>query len=430
MKNPNVIQTDILILGGGLTGLSTAFHLEKAGFTDYLLVEKNDFFGGLAAGTQQQGFTFDYSGHLLHLRDPYTLKWMRSLLKGNLNKIKRQAFIDFDGKRVPFPFQANLWALPDSVRQECLQGALQTLQNKNNKPKTFEDWCLRAFGRGIYCHFMRPYNRKLWQTDPKEMTWDWCGSFVPEPDIDQIQRGAQKKQKQSFGYNSYFYYPKHGGCAAVPDALAEKIPNTWLKAKVKKIDFKRQEAHINGQIISFKRLVSTIPLKELIKISTVPATLKAEARKLKHTTVNVLNFAVNRAVEPFHWLYFPQENVPFYRVGMQSSFSVHNAPAGTSSFYVETAEKIRNYEEMEKAIFQALIQKGIINRQDKILLSFWQTLPVAYSIYDKNRASAVNKILHWLSKHHCFCGGRYGLWEYSFMERSLLQGREIAQKLL
>ena len=430
MNKTKVLHTDILILGGGLSGLSTAFHLEKSGHTNYLLVEKNNFFGGLSASTEKQGFTFDYSGHLLHLRDPYTLKWIRSLLKANLSKLKRKAFIDFDGKRVPFPFQANLWALPESVRQECLQGALQAEQSTSKKPKNFEEWCLRAFGTGIYRPFMRPYNRKLWQTDPKKMMWDWCGPFVPEPDIAQIKRGAAAKPRQAFGYNTYFYYPKRGGCAALANALAAKIPNTWLQANVEKIDFKKKEARINGQTVYFKRLVNTLPLKDLIKISTAPADLKAEARKLKHTTVEVLNFAVNRTVEPFHWLYFPQENVPFYRVGMQSSFSPDNAPEGCSSFYVETAEKITDRPKAEKAIFQALIQKGIIDRRDKILLSFWQTLPVAYSIYDKNRAPAVNKILRWLSKNHCFCAGRYGLWEYSFMERSLLQGRDIVKKLL
>lgn len=430
MKKAPVLETDILILGGGLTGLSTAFHLEKAGYTDYLLVEKNDFFGGLSASIQKQGFTFDYSGHLLHLRNPYAMRLVRRLLGKNLAKIKREAFIYFEQKRVPFPFQANLWALTPQARQECLQGALEAAQNVNKKPKNFEQWCLRAFGQGIYHHFMRPYNLKLWQTDPSKLTCDWCGPFVPEPNIAQIRRGACQKPRQSFGYNHSFYYPQEGGCGALAQALAQAVPNTWLQAGVQKIDFKKKQAQINGQTLRFKRLVNTLPLKDLIRLSSAPASIKAQARKLKHTTVEVLNFAIKRTVEPFHWMYFPQEDTPFYRVGLQSRFSPHNAPAGTSAFYVETAQKITDRKSAEKAIFQSLIQKGIINKQDKILLSFWQTLPVAYSVYDTNRAPAVNKILRWLSKNHCFCGGRYGLWEYSFMERSLLQGREIAEKLL
>ena len=43
------LHVKYLILGGGITGLSTAYHLEKAHQTDYLVVEKNNFLGGLCA---------------------------------------------------------------------------------------------------------------------------------------------------------------------------------------------------------------------------------------------------------------------------------------------------------------------------------------------------------------------------------------------
>ncbi len=430
MKKSPILQTDVLILGGGLTGLSVAFHLEQAGHTDYLLIEKNNFFGGLGASHEKDGFIFDYSGHLLHLRDPYALTLVRRLLGKNLAKIKREAFIYFDGKRVPFPFQANLWALPAKVQKECLDGALKAAQSACTKPKDFEQWCRCAFGEGIYKHFMRPYNQKLWQTHPRQMTCDWCGPFVPKPDISQIRQSVRQQTRTPMGYNHHFYYPKQGGCGALAQALACRVPNTWLQATVQKIDFKKKEATINGKKILFKRLVNTLPLKELVRITVTPPSVQQAARLLKHTTVHVLNFAINRRIEPWHWIYFPQDQVPFYRVGVQSSFSTHNAPPDTTSFYVETSEKITDFQASQKAIFQDLIQKGIIKKQDKILLSFWQSIPVAYAIYNKDRASATHKILHWLSKNQCFCAGRYGLWEYSFMERSLLQGREIAEKLL
>lgn len=91
MKNPSdFLQVDTLILGGGLTGLSTAYHLEKTGRTDYLLVEQNGHFGGLCASEQIDGFTFDLSGHVLHLRDPYALRLVRQLLRGNLLRVRRR----------------------------------------------------------------------------------------------------------------------------------------------------------------------------------------------------------------------------------------------------------------------------------------------------------------------------------------------------
>lgn len=61
------MHTKTLILGAGLTGLSTAYHLEQKGHSHYLLAERKAQVGGLCASRTVQGFTFDYSGHLLHL---------------------------------------------------------------------------------------------------------------------------------------------------------------------------------------------------------------------------------------------------------------------------------------------------------------------------------------------------------------------------
>ncbi len=60
----------ILIIGAGLAGLSTAYHLgSKDG---YQICEKEGEVGGLCRSYEKDGFTFDYTGHLLHLRNEYT----------------------------------------------------------------------------------------------------------------------------------------------------------------------------------------------------------------------------------------------------------------------------------------------------------------------------------------------------------------------
>ena len=109
------MHTKILILGGGLTGLSIAYHLEKFGQTDYLVAERESAPGGLCGSIQKNGFTFDYAGHLLHLHTPYGKKLVKKLLKTNLLRQKRKASIYTNKSRVPFPFQANLFALPFAI---------------------------------------------------------------------------------------------------------------------------------------------------------------------------------------------------------------------------------------------------------------------------------------------------------------------------
>ena len=424
------MHTKILILGGGLTGLSIAYHLEKLGQTDYLVAERESTAGGLCRSVQKNGFTFDYGGHLLHLHTPYGKKLVKQLLKTNLIRQKRNAWIYTKLSRVPFPYQANLFALPTRERNACVAGLLEALNAPKKMPKNFEDWCLVSFGKGVYEQFMLPYNTKLWGYPPKELTSEWCGPFVPCPTAKEIQKSATHKPKKSYGYNNYFYYPKSGGCQALVEELSKRVSRLKLNAPVTQIDLKKKIARISGETVSFDCLISTIPLPDFLRSLTGEPALSSLADKLTHTSVHVYNLAIKSRKKSFSWIYLPDlEDLPF-RVGMQSSFSEQNAPRNTRSFYIELSGNIPPTPKTEKRIWNCLIQKGIINKSDEKLFSFWQTLPYAYAVYNSHRTQTVLAAEKALLKRGCLLAGRYGKWEYSFMEKSLLQGLEIAKKLV
>ena len=67
------MKVDVLILGGGLAGLSAAHHLGERGVRGRLIVEAKARVGGTAGSVTTGGFTFDYTGHLLHLHDKHQL---------------------------------------------------------------------------------------------------------------------------------------------------------------------------------------------------------------------------------------------------------------------------------------------------------------------------------------------------------------------
>src|SRR5262245_24479466 len=113
-------MADLVIIGAGLAGLSAAYHAERNGL-DYALYEAGDVVGGCCRTVEREGFLFDYSGHLLHLKDPYFQELIRELLVDNLNIISRNAVIYSHGVFTRYPFQANLFGLPAAVVKECLQ---------------------------------------------------------------------------------------------------------------------------------------------------------------------------------------------------------------------------------------------------------------------------------------------------------------------
>jgi protoporphyrinogen oxidase len=57
-----------IILGGGPAGLSAAYHLQD----EYLLLEKAERVGGLCKSVEENGFIFDYAGHILFTTETVT----------------------------------------------------------------------------------------------------------------------------------------------------------------------------------------------------------------------------------------------------------------------------------------------------------------------------------------------------------------------
>jgi len=132
------------------------------------------------------------------------------------------------------------------------------------------------------------------------------------------------------------------------------------------------------------------------------------------------------------WIYFPEKEFPFYRVGFPMNFTSHVAPRGHSSMYIEISMKpgvsFSKKDLLNKTI-KGLRTAGILKSSDKI--SLVQMLPIdyAYVVYDAKRSRAVNEIMRFLTKNKIISTGRYGGWKYSFMEEALLDGKKAAERL-
>jgi protoporphyrinogen oxidase len=433
-----MIKTDVLIIGGGLAGLSAARALQ--GRRRWLLAEKEAGPGGLASSVNKNGFTFDYSGHLLHLHWKETGGLILRLLKNNHYQLRRDARIRLGGAETPFPFQANLYNLPREIRSECVSGFLDAcLKDRNARasgpePESFGDWSVRTFGAGISRHFMLPYNAKLWQYPLDRLTTEWCAPFVPMPRPDEVIAGAYLKKRTAMGYNPVFYYPKTGGIQALPDALAEGLRDIHTGCELVSVDLKAGTAAIRGLgTVKYEHLINTMPLKQFLGLlNPGQAVLKNLGSKLRHNSVHVLNLGVRGRVSKRHWTYFPGKEFLFYRAGIASNFSGSLAPANRASLYIETATPGGELDaaSAERKILRGLVKAGVIRSGNDVVEKLWLTIPCAYVIYDADRAKVLPLIFSALAGRNVRSIGRYGAWKYSFMEESVKEGLETARRLI
>src|SRR5258706_1614066 len=224
----------VVILGAGLTGLSAARHLAEP----CVVLEREDEVGGLARTHVEQGFTFDCTGHLLHLRDPRVQALVATLLPDVFTRHERRALIYSKGVYTAYPFQANLHGLPPDVVQECVTGFVEAEVRRAEEGEPdlatigFREWTERTFGEGIARHFLLPYNAKLWRTDLDDVECGWGSWSIPRPTLRGILSAALGTTVAGLGYNPTFLYPRRGGISVLPEGLARSGAEVRLKQTV------------------------------------------------------------------------------------------------------------------------------------------------------------------------------------------------------
>lgn len=429
-------KDEVVILGAGLAGLSTAYHLRHG----YVLFEKEAEPGGMARSIKKDGYIFDYDGHLLHFRKEYTFSLVKDIMDGNIAPHKRNSWIYSKGAYTRYPFQANFYGLPKNVVRDCLMGLIKARVNslkKNDGLKgNFEDWIKRVFGDGISKNFMLPYNRKFWTVEPKDLTCEWLDGFVPVPTLEDTVTGAISNNTKAYGYNSRFWYPIKGGVSELAEGFLDRLNNVHLNKKAITIDQYRKEIIFEeGSIKRFKNLITTIPLPELFKILVnVPIEIKKAFSMLRYTSIFVVNIGINKDdLSDRHWVYYPEKDIIFYRAGFPSNFSMDITPSKRSSIYAEIS-----YSENKSVDKNAFIEKtindlkklGFISSEGEIEVCMPIDIKYGYVIYDSEREKAVNCIKNYLKRFGIKTIGRYGSWKYMSMEDVILEGRQTAEDLL
>jgi protoporphyrinogen oxidase len=430
----------IAILGAGLTGLSAAYHLGRG----YDVFEQAATAGGLCRSMHRGGFCFDYTGHLLHLRHEYTKALVHKLLPDGYNQLVRNAAIYVQNRLIPYPFQANLSGLPPEVIKTCILGFVNTLLEQGGAapaisppPRSFHDWVLETFGDGIARYFMFPYNRKLWRIPLEELSADWVSWAIPKPTLDEFLNGALGIQNRAFGYNPTFLYPKTGGAERLPQAFVSALPAERVHYQKKAVAIDEQQKRVDfddQSSYAYDALISTLPLKHLIGLLRhAPAEVRQAAGRLRHVSVYDVNLGVKRSqISDKHWIYFPDPDLVFYRVGFPMNFSNAVAPAGCSSMYVEIST-LPNHSLTEAALLDqvhdGLRRCGLLRANDEIMVQDVARIEYAYVLYDFNRIQALDTIFSYLRRHQIHSTGRYGAWEYASMETAILQGKQAAETL-
>ena len=434
----------VVILGAGCTGLGAAYRLQELGHSDFVVLEQNSYPGGLATSfVDEAGFTWDIGGHVQFSHYDYFDQLMEKALGGAWLNHLRQSYIWIRERFVPYPFQNNIRNLPPEDLAACLRGLIAVAGNGYARPRNFEEWILHSFGRGIADTFLIPYNTKVWAYPPAQMGYQWIGERVAGVDFARIMDNIlMGRDDPAWGPNNTFRFPLRGGTGAIWRAVAGLIPDDRIRYQCTavKVDASRRIVLASqGEEFEYDALVSTLPI-DLLAVLISDGGMASEASQLRYSGTHVVGVGVCGTVpaqlKEKNWLYFPEDDCPFYRVTIFSNYSPNNVPGnGYWSLMAEVAEspyRPVSHLTIVEQVLEGMIRTKLLDEKDTIVSTWHHFAPHGYPTPTVDRDEHLGRINCRLESWGIYSRGRFGAWRYEVgnQDHSFMQGVEAADRIL
>ncbi len=419
-------MSKVHIVGGGITGLSVARYLGNY----QVCIWERERLGGLCFSFKIEEFTFDLDAHFLHFRSSKIKEEVLSRSKDILVPHKRSSWIYWKRRLIPFPFQRHLSYLPASFFSRILMDLLCYCW-REKYGETLSKFILSRYGPTLYKIFFLPYLSKFYKISPDKIPFREVKEFFPQDNISQILEGLLTRRIVSTGYNSIFYYPVSGGIKSFIERWGEGIEKNVKKGEVRKVYWRDRKVEVEGKEIPYDFLVYTSPFPTLFRVlEPFPSNFSHLLPFFYTNSILCYNIGIkNDRWEKVHWVYFPEEEFVFFRVGFYSHIAPLMAPPGCSSIYVETAVSPHETKvDLEERVIDDLLKTGILEDKGEVEVIKTICIPYGYPLFLGERKELDN-FQHWLEERGIFLSGRYGRWRYYSMEDCIREGKSVAERI-
>jgi protoporphyrinogen oxidase len=305
-----VMKVKNLIIGAGFAGLTAGYYADDA-----LIIEASPYLGGLLRGFKSPSgdYTFDVGGHVYTTKDAE----LSFLLKNADAKFfgERKAYFDYKHK-YGYPIQYD-----DNV------GIPIFTSEKDGVSKNLERLLIKEFGHEFYESILRPFNKRVWSTEPDKMDIDWIVGRVP----------LMQNKSRNWGPNGSFYYAKGED---ILEAVLERcasfdvrvFTNTWATI----FDYEAKRVYVNCEAPAVYK--GWIEYENLF--DTTGKVLESKV-KLPHNNILTVGIGLKRRIkEDFHWWYNGTDNQsPVHRITLLSRYHDGMAPKGSDSLLIEMPQK-------------------------------------------------------------------------------------------
>ncbi|HOW35063.1 MAG TPA: NAD(P)/FAD-dependent oxidoreductase [Candidatus Omnitrophota bacterium] len=445
----------VVIIGAGPAGLAAGYRLCDQGM-DTLIVEQDSQVGGLSRTIRYKGNYFDIGGHRFFTKNKEVLTWWQDLLKEDLLKIPRSSKIYYQDTFFNYPLSvrnvlANIgWVNAFLIPLSYLKSRLFPQRKETN----FEQWIVNRFGRKLYQLFFKEYTEKVWGIPCRQISSDWASERIKGLSLSTALRNALSGGRNNTVKTliKEFLFPRFGS-GMMYEAIAQKITEKGGEVKLRseviqiKHDYKRIKSlvckdSVSGSIfeVGGSDFCSSMPITSLVaRMDPPPGRFILETcQRLRYRSMVMVYCIVDRKdLSPDNWIYVHSPQVRVARIQNFRKWS----PAMVAG--PDKASLGMEYFCDEGDAFWSLSDRDLIDlgvrELEKLKLATYKEVtdgyvlrvPKAYPIYDDGYRQALAVIKDFVSGFsNLQCIGRYGMFQYTNMDRSTLIGFLAAKNIL
>jgi protoporphyrinogen oxidase len=404
------------VLGAGISGLSIAKLLNKNDEVEIL--ERSSIYGGIARTQEVEGIAYHVTGgHCFNSKYPDVLDFVFNeiLEKDKWHNIQRNANIKLHGNDISYPIEYAVKQINEFDTNLAINITRDFLAAKDDLHySNLEDWFRKKFGNTLAETYFIPYNTKIWNRPPSEMSPAWVEGKLPIPNKESFFKGLISNEADKMPHSN-FYYPNTNNQNTFIDALADGL-NIICNYKVEEIQFnadKKKWAINNDK--EYDLIISTLPLNVIPSlISGVKQHILDEAKKLKYNKVTTMLWETEGTERT--WTYIPESYNFFHRYIHIGSFY---SPKQNYSITEVVGEK--SYDEM--------VDNG---KKDPFLKRpiAYHVSDHAYVVFDENYDSATTAIKNYLDEIGLYTLGRFGEWQYYNMDVCIKSSIDLSKRIL
>ena len=422
-----VQNNDVIILGAGIAGISAGYHLTQKNIRCKLFERDNDW-GGLCGNFTIDGFRFDRFVHFTFPDDDYT----RNIFEQSSPTYSHPSVSSnyWHGYWLKHPAQDNLAPLPTEDKVNIISDFCNRKVLDIDDIHDYEQWLRVQYGDYFAEHFPFLYTKKYWGVEPHELGTEWVGKRMHVPLLQDVLRGAFETQDKNYYYTNFMRYPKVGGFRSLLDTCRKGLDISFNKCAVRIIPDKHIVEFQDGTKCEYSRLISTLPLPEIVKmVDSCPEHVIKAAEQLRWTSGYQISLGFNRPdVAKYLWFYIYDMDVPPARVYSPNLKSPDNVPEGCSSIQAEVFWDSHNTQPDMKKTLDATVEKlkSICSFQDKdiivkdIRMERYANVTFVHGTYENRQI-----VLDYLKSVGIESIGRFGKWEYFWSHQAFESGRNV-----